>query len=100
MPLIKYIGTAHFRELLVDDFKKVGVEVESMLTFARHEAVKVSDEVADAIHKLVGDEFEEVKDDVDQELVRDASTEPAADTTTPPPVVEAPTQTDEAEATA
>jgi hypothetical protein len=88
MAQIKYIGTAHFRELLVEDFKKVGVEVDSMISFARHEVVKVTDEVADAIHKLVGDEFEGVKDDVDEELVRDASETPVADTSVAPAVVE------------
>lgn len=100
MPFIKYIGTAHFRELLVEDFKKAGVAVDEMITFAKHEVTKVTDEVADAIHKLVGDEFEEVQDDVEEELVRDTSETPAADTSTTPPVVEHPTEEPAPEASA
>lgn len=100
MPLIKYVGTAHFRELLVEDFKKAGVAVDGMITFARHEVTKVTDEVADAIHKLVGDEFEEVEDDVEEELVRDTATTPTADTSTPPPVVEHQTEEPAPEASA
>lgn len=102
MPLIKYVGLAHFRELLTADFKKAGVEGQKMLTFARHEAVKVTDEVADAIHKLVGDEFEEVQDDVEAEIARDTSEQPAPADTTTVTVVAAPVpaQEDEPEATA
>jgi uncharacterized protein with gpF-like domain len=76
MAVLKYIGGSHFRELLKEDFAKVGVEVEEGITFARHELVKVSDEVADAIHQLVDDEFEEVKEDVKDEMVRDAAEDP------------------------
>lgn len=76
MAVLKYIGGSHFRELLKEDFAKVGVEVENKIVFARHELVKVSNEVADAIHQLVGDEFEEVKEDVKDELVRDAAEDP------------------------
>lgn len=83
MAFIKYTGLAHFRELLVEDFQKVGVEVDQMITFARHEVVKVSDEVAGAIHKLVGDEFEEVRGDVQAELVRDTAVMPAPEPVPP-----------------
>lgn len=76
MAVLKYIGGSHFRELLKEDFAKVGVEVEDKIVFARHELVKVSNEVADAIHQLVDDEFEEVKEDVKDELVRDAAEDP------------------------
>lgn len=76
MAFLKYIGGSHFRTLLKEDFAKVEVQVEEALTFARHEVVKVSTEVADAIHQLVGDEFEEVKEDVNEELARDAEKDP------------------------
>lgn len=63
MALIKYTGLAHFRELAAADFKKLEVEGQKALTWARGEVKEVSDEVADALHELLSDEFEKVKED-------------------------------------
>lgn len=63
---IKYTGLSHFRELLEKDFKKLGVEGQEALVFARHEVVEVSNETADALLEVLGDEFEKVKEDVKQ----------------------------------
>ena len=78
MALIKYTGLSHFRELLAEDLAKVGVEIEEALVFARHEVTDVSDKIAEAIHKLVGDEFEEVEGDT-EEPVRDLTVEDPAE---------------------
>lgn len=94
MALIKYTGTSHFRQLLVEDFAKVGVEVKDAITFGRHEVTKVTKQVADAIQKLVGDEFEQVSEDVKAEEVRDPAKteatpqvpEPLTDGVNPPAV--------------
>lgn len=61
---IKYTGFSHFRELLENDFKKLGVEGQEALSFARHEVVEVADETANAIMEVLGDEFEKVEEDV------------------------------------
>lgn len=82
MALIKYTGLSHYRELLESDFQKVDVKVKGALVFARNEVTKVSDEVANALMKLVGVEFAKVKDDTD-EAVRDLTTKDP----TPPAVV-------------
>lgn len=63
MATIKYTGFSHFRELLAEDFKKLGVEGQKALTFARHEATEVKDDVAEALLQVLGDEFEKVKED-------------------------------------
>lgn len=68
MALIKYTGLAHFRELLPEDFKKVGVEVEEAITFARHEVTEVADDIADAVQKLVSNEFTKVRKDTKAEI--------------------------------
>jgi hypothetical protein len=83
MALLKYVGTSHFRELLAEDFAKVGVEVKAAIVFGRNEATKVSDEVADAIHKLVGDEFEQVSEDVKAEIRDPEKTPPTAQVPVP-----------------
>lgn len=75
MALIKYTGLSHYRQLLKSDLAKAGVEVEAALTFARHEIVEVADDVAEAIHNLVGEEFEKVEGDVKGE-VRNAQEDP------------------------
>lgn len=75
MAHLKYIGGSHFRQLFPADLSKVGVEIEQALTFARHEVVKVRDDLAEAIHKLVGDEFEKVDGDIKGE-VRDLEKDP------------------------
>lgn len=77
MALIKYIGTAHIREIAAADFKKLGVEGQRLLRFFRHEAVQVDDDVADTLEKELGDEFTKVKDDTSAEL---KSTKAEADT--------------------
>lgn len=77
MPKVKYTGFSHFRELLAEDFAKVGVEVKEALVFARHEVTEVTDEIAEAIQKLVGDEFEKVRKDTKAE-VRDLTAEEPA----------------------
>lgn len=87
MAKIKYTGLSHFRELLAEDFAKVGVEVKEALIFARHEVTEVSDEVADAITKLVGDEFEKVRKDT-KSAVRDLTVDdPAEPQVQGPPVM-------------
>lgn len=70
MALLKYTGLAHLRELLPDDFAKVGVEVKQALIFARDEVTEVADDVAEALTKLVGDEFTKVRKDT-KAAVRD-----------------------------
>lgn len=78
MALIKYIGTAHYRQLLISDFEKAGVKVDQAITFAKDEVVEVSADVAKALDELVADEFEKVKaSDVDKKDVRKASDQPA-----------------------
>lgn len=63
MAFIKYKGFSHFRELVEEDFKKLGVEGQKALTWARGEVKEVEDDVADVLHKLLGDEFTKVKKD-------------------------------------
>lgn len=92
MALIKYKGLSHYRELLADDFKKVGVEVKEALVFARHEVTEVADDVADAVLKLVGDEFEKVRKDT-KAAIRNLTTENPE----PPQVQGQPQMTDRAE---
>lgn len=77
---IKYTGLAHFRELMAADFKKLGVEGQKALTFARHEATEVEDDVADVLLKELGDEFERVKADTAKATKSSTKT-----TDTPPP---------------
>lgn len=87
MAKIKYIGLSHFRELAAADFKKLGVEGQKFISFARHEATEVSDDVADALLGLLGDEFQKVKEDVAKASKSStSSTEPPEDTqsTNPP----------------
>lgn len=64
MALIKYIGLSHFRELMAEDFAKLGVEGQKALTWARAEIKEVEDDVADALHKILGTEFTKVEEDV------------------------------------
>lgn len=61
---IKYVGFSHFRELLEKDFARLGVEGQEALSFARHEVVEVSDDVAKVLVETLGDEFEKVEEDV------------------------------------
>jgi hypothetical protein len=91
----KYTGLSHYRQLLKSDFAKVGVQVEQAITFARHEIVEVADEVAAAIHKLVGDEFEKIQDDVDAELVRNAAEDPQPTSAVPGTFIPQVTESDE-----
>jgi hypothetical protein len=95
MALLKYIGSSHYRELFKSDFAKAGVEVEKAITFARHEIVEVADDVAEAIHNLVGDEFEKVEDDVDKELVRNAAEDPQPTSAVPGTFIPQATEPDE-----
>lgn len=98
MALIKYTGLSHYRQLLASDLKKAGVEVDKAMTFARHEIVEVADDVAEAIHQLVGDEFEKVEGDVNKELVRNADENPQPANVVPgsyvPPATVEPAATD------
>ncbi len=80
MATIKYTGLAHFRELLAEDFTKLGAEGQKALTFARHEVTKVKDEVAAVLLKTLGDEFEEVKEDVATETSKPAKASPSGPT--------------------
>lgn len=77
---IKYTGLAHFRELAAADFKKLGVEGQKALAFARHEATEVEDDVAKVLLKELGDEFEKVKEDTAEATKSSTKT-----TNTPPP---------------
>lgn len=98
---IKYTGLAHFRELAAADFKKLGVEGQKALTFARHEVTEVEDDVADALLNLLGDEFTKVKEDTakatkskeDKTSSSEATPPPgqAAGTSSAPPSASAPT---------
>jgi hypothetical protein len=89
MAKLKYIGTSHFRELLAEDLAKVGVEIEGALVFARGEATEVADDIAEGIHKLLGDEFQKVRKDT-KEAVRDLTVDEPA----PPQVQDVPPATD------
>lgn len=91
MPFVKYTGLAHLRELMPSDFKKVGVEVKEAMVFARHEVTQVTEDVAEAIHKLVGDEFAKVRKDTKAEI-RDLTSDDPADpkVQTPPPMTDRP----------
>lgn len=60
MALLKYTGFAHFRELRAEDFKRLGVEGQEAITFAREEVTEVTDKVAEIIYQVLGDEFEGV----------------------------------------
>lgn len=95
MALLKYTGLSHYRELLKSDFAKVGVEVKQALTFARHEVVEVADDVADAIHQLVGDEFEKVEGDVQAEAVRNAAEDPQPTSAVPGTFIPQVTESDD-----
>lgn len=64
MALIKYTGLSHFRELMAEDFAKLGVETRKALTWARGEIKEVEDDVADVLHKLLSAEFTKVEEDV------------------------------------
>jgi hypothetical protein len=85
---IKYSGGSHFRELLEEDFKKLGVEGQKALTFARHEVTLVEDDTADAIMKFLGEEFTQVKSDTSA-MVKDATAD-APPATLPEDEVEGP----------
>ena len=74
MATVKYTGFSHFRELLQEDFEKLGVKGQESLTWARNEVKEVSTEVADALHKLLGDEFTKVESDAKSALKSDSST--------------------------
>lgn len=63
MAQIKYTGLSHFRELAAADFKKLGVEGQRALVWARGEVKEVSDDVANALHTLLGTEFQKVEAD-------------------------------------
>lgn len=95
MALIKYTGLSHYRQLLKSDFAKVGVVVEQAITFARHEIVEVADDVADAIDKLVADEFEKIQDDVEAELVRVAADNPQPTSAVPGTFIPQVTESDD-----
>jgi hypothetical protein len=82
MAFVKYKGLAHFRELLKDDFKKMGVEGQKALTFARHEVTEVGDDVAEALTKFLGDEFDKVKGDAAQATKSSTTTSSASVTPT------------------
>lgn len=80
---VKYVGGSHFRELLEGDFKKLGVEGQKALTFAKHEVTQVEDDVADALEKFLGDEFVKVKADSGT-LVKDLTDSAPEQPVTPP----------------
>lgn len=68
MALIKYTGFAHFRELAEHDFEKLGAAGARAISFARHEVVEVSHEVAQAIMENLADEFERVEEVAQKKL--------------------------------
>lgn len=62
MPQIKYVGTAHFRELGSEDFKKFGADGQKKHTFARDEPTEVTDAVAKVLIDRLPDEFARVEE--------------------------------------
>lgn len=75
MPHIKYTGLSHFRELAAADFKRLGVEGQKKLTWARDEVLEVSNEVADKLQELLGDEFEKVRKDYRSSQAQEPATD-------------------------
>lgn len=63
MPRLRYTGLSHFRELLEEDFEKLGAAGQKALVFARDEAVEVSHKVAKVLLEALGDEFEKHDDE-------------------------------------
>ena len=63
MTLLKYKGRSSSRTLGVEDFAKMGAEVDSAIKFPRNEAVEVAEDVALAVTEshLVKGEFEIVE---------------------------------------
>lgn len=59
MPFVQYSNFADVRELNAADLSKAGVEGFRSTKFPRHEAIEVSDEVAEALlnHELFATEF-------------------------------------------
>lgn len=66
--LLKYIGTAHFRELLEDDLEKLGAMGHNALMFAKDEVTEVAHEVYEAIMTNLADEFEAIENFTGLEL--------------------------------
>lgn len=71
--LLKYVGTAHFRELLAEDFKKLGDLAHEAITFARDEVMEVRREVGTLILGNLADEFVQVEADTKTEVAKVAS---------------------------
>lgn len=82
MPLIKYIGTAHFRELDAADAKRADPPVTDFrkTTWKRGEAEEVSSAAAEWLTRDLDDEFEEVAEarTMSASSISDSST-PTAD---------------------
>jgi hypothetical protein len=57
MPVIKYIGGSHFRELSAEDLHQFGVDDFEDTTWAQGEPTEVSQDVFDVLLEYFGDEF-------------------------------------------
>jgi hypothetical protein len=81
--LIKYTGLSHFRELLQEDFEKLGHAGHEALTWARDEAIEVVHHVAETLLEVLGDEFEKVEADAKEQAPKWSSNLVIAPASTP-----------------
>lgn len=61
---IQYTGLSHFRELFAEDFERLGHVGHEAVTWARGEIIEVAHTVGETLLQVLGDEFQQVTEDV------------------------------------